>query len=210
MSKERDGKELGWIDQLPRAVYHYGQPDQVNHNTAGKSPELWPTPVANDDNKTPEAHLAMKQRMGGNRTAITSLNVKVKAESSNWATPAAKDQEGYQVDSQGKRWPKLGTQVKENWRTPSDPSKRGGSQPASKRKQGGHTINLEDQVHTQGKLNADWVESLMNVPLGWTQLPLSWVTESTDSGCSVMELFQQQHPRLLQRSTTNLQEVSND
>ena len=41
----------------------------------------WPTPVANDDNRTPEAHLAMKQRMGvrdgsgANRTAITSLQV---------------------------------------------------------------------------------------------------------------------------------------
>ena len=40
-----------------------------------------PTPVANDDNKTPEAHLRMKQRMGerdgtgANRTAITSLSV---------------------------------------------------------------------------------------------------------------------------------------
>jgi hypothetical protein len=41
----------------------------------------WPTPVANDDQKTPEAHLAMKLRMGerdgtgAQRTAITSLNV---------------------------------------------------------------------------------------------------------------------------------------
>ena len=41
--------------------------------------ELWPTPVANDDNKTPAAHLAMKERMGGNRTAITSLQVYVQA-----------------------------------------------------------------------------------------------------------------------------------
>lgn len=44
----------------------------------------WTTPVANDDNKTPEAHLAMKQRMGerdgtnSNRTAITSLQVMAK------------------------------------------------------------------------------------------------------------------------------------
>jgi hypothetical protein len=44
----------------------------------------WPTPVANDDNKTPEAHLAMKRRMGerdgtgANRTAITSLQVMAK------------------------------------------------------------------------------------------------------------------------------------
>ena len=41
----------------------------------------WPTPVANDDNKSPEAHLAMKKRMGerdgsgSERTAITSLQV---------------------------------------------------------------------------------------------------------------------------------------
>ena len=37
---------------------------------------LWPTPTANPDNKSPEAHLAMKRRMGerdgtnANRTAI--------------------------------------------------------------------------------------------------------------------------------------------
>jgi hypothetical protein len=41
----------------------------------------WPTPVANDDGKTPEAHLVMKRRMGerdgtgAERTAITSLAV---------------------------------------------------------------------------------------------------------------------------------------
>lgn len=41
---------------------------------------LWPTPVANDDNKSPEAHMAMKQRMkGGPRNTITSLQVAVKA-----------------------------------------------------------------------------------------------------------------------------------
>lgn len=44
----------------------------------------WPTPAANDDNKTPAAHLAMKKRMGerdgtgANRTAITSLAVLVR------------------------------------------------------------------------------------------------------------------------------------
>ena len=62
----------------------------------------WPTPVANDDNKTPEAHLAMKARMGerdgthSNRTAITSLNVMVKslhgpATPASWPTPNAAD-----------------------------------------------------------------------------------------------------------------------
>lgn len=45
------------------------------------SVRLWPTPTANDDNKSPAAHMAMKQRMkGGPRNCITSLQVAVKAE----------------------------------------------------------------------------------------------------------------------------------
>lgn len=46
---------------------------------------LLPTPVANDDNRPPEAHLAMKQRMGerdgsgANRSQITSLAVLARA-----------------------------------------------------------------------------------------------------------------------------------
>lgn len=53
----------------------------------------WGTPVANDDNKSVEAHLAMKKRMGerdgtgANRTAITSLAVQAKA--AFWSTPRA-------------------------------------------------------------------------------------------------------------------------
>lgn len=39
---------------------------------------LWPTPCANDDNKSPEAHMAMKRRMG--RNTITSLQVRIKQE----------------------------------------------------------------------------------------------------------------------------------
>ena len=59
---------------------------------------LWPTVVANDDNKTPAAHLAMKRRMGerdgthSNRTAITSLQVMVKAmDIALWSTIRASD-----------------------------------------------------------------------------------------------------------------------
>jgi len=48
----------------------------------------WPTPVANDDNKSPEAHLAMKARMkGGPRQTITSLQVLVQ----QWPTPRTTD-----------------------------------------------------------------------------------------------------------------------
>lgn len=67
MSTEREGGRTR-LDQLPRQAQLAG----------------WPTAVANDDNKTPEAHLAMKKRMGerdgtgANRTAITSLQVMAK------------------------------------------------------------------------------------------------------------------------------------
>lgn len=60
---------------------------------------IWPTVVANDDNKSPEAHLRMKQRMGerdgsnSNRTAITSLQVMVKANVGLWSTLRASDGE---------------------------------------------------------------------------------------------------------------------
>lgn len=65
-------------------------------HTSGSASTGWPTPVANDDNKTPEAHLAMKQRMGerdgtgANRTQITSLQVMAKTVEA-WATPQSRD-----------------------------------------------------------------------------------------------------------------------
>ncbi len=50
---------------------------------------LWPTAVANDDNKSPEAHMAMKRRMkGGPRNSITSLQVFTQ----DWPTPQAHDE----------------------------------------------------------------------------------------------------------------------
>lgn len=65
----------------------------LEHHTSEKECSLWPTPVSQDDNKSPEAHMAMKQRMkGGPRKKITSLNVMVKAvEGGTWPTPAARD-----------------------------------------------------------------------------------------------------------------------
>lgn len=51
---------------------------------------MWPTAVANDDNKSPEAHMAMKARMkGGPRKCITSLQVMAKAQAAMWPTPTS-------------------------------------------------------------------------------------------------------------------------
>ena len=59
----------------------------------------WPTPVANDDNKSPDAHLAMKARMGGNRTAVTSLQVMAKM--AGWPTPQAEADAKQAVSERG-------------------------------------------------------------------------------------------------------------
>lgn len=54
--------------------------------TVGTECGLWPAAVANDDNKSPEAHLRMKANMpGGPRSQITSLTVMAK---SIWQTPS--------------------------------------------------------------------------------------------------------------------------
>lgn len=82
------------IDQLPR---------QMAVNAA-----MWPTAVANPDNKTPEAHLAMKQRMGerdgsgANRTAITDITVMMKAVA-YMPTPTVADVQGGRKTRSGAR-----------------------------------------------------------------------------------------------------------
>lgn len=76
-----------------------------------------PTPVANDDNKSLEAHLAMKKRIGerdgtlSNRTAVTSLNVLA----TNWPTPSATDHKGGQP---GQRRGQLSEAAEHKWPTP--------------------------------------------------------------------------------------------
>ena len=111
MSTERDGKALGRIDQLPRAVYHHdGHPDQANPSTTGKSQgsQQWATPRAN------KVHPVITEE---NREHLANRN----------------------------------------------------------------KSNLEEEIaghygKAQGKLNPDWVEQLMGLPVGWTDLG-SWATE---------------------------------
>ena len=103
MSKERDGKALGRVDQLPRAVYHQdGLQDQANLNTNGKNQESWPTPRAN------KVHPQITEE---NREHLANRN----------------------------------------------------------------KANLEEDIaghcgKATGKLNPNWVEQLMGLPVGWTQL----------------------------------------
>jgi hypothetical protein len=171
----------------------------ANSSTNGNRQELWPTPVANDDNKTPEAHLAMKMRMGqrdgtfSNRTAITSLQVKVK--SVQWATPQASDPQHSgpnQRDSSGR--PALPAQaMKEQWATPQTRDNRSGGAERWENPQE-RSRNLNDQIASattqNAKLNPRWVETLMGLPVGWVMPSCaSPVTiEPTNSDSSATEL----------------------
>ena len=125
----------------------------------------WPTPVANDDNKTPEAHLAMKQRMGerdgsgSNRTAITSLQVM--AQLGAWPTPMAGTpaQKGYNeagnTDS--------GRKTVEMCQWPAVPSTGSGETPI------GYLLGPNGWVivPASGQLNGAHSRWLMGLPPEW-------------------------------------------
>jgi len=131
----------------------YRRPPLVRRIGAIES-SLWPTPVANDDNKSPEAHMAMKARMvGGPRNTISSLNVMVKAIQQGkyphlWPTPTVPN---------GGRSPKGGMSLT-------------GMTPDGKKRQIdlAHFVRQSDGI--SGQLNPQWVEWLMGFPLGWTDL----------------------------------------
>ena len=118
----------------------------------GTGRSSWPTPVANDDNKTPEGHLAMKQRMGqrdgsnSNRTAITSLQVIVQ----DWRTPNTRDHHegGPRLDHPQRQFT-IADQVRQ-WATPNCRDDHNPSTPESARTQRkleqGWTIDLNEQA----------------------------------------------------------------
>lgn len=95
MSQESESMCLPSGKSLRRLATIAGMDSLVQRKSGQTTGEIdggyLPTPVARDDGKTPEAHLAMKARMkGGPRKKITSLNVWVKM----WPTPKATDFKG--------------------------------------------------------------------------------------------------------------------
>ena len=116
---------------------------------------MWPTPVAHDDGKTPEAHMAMKARMkGGPRHTCTSLTVMVKGiEAGMWPTPTAAASKG--------SCPKALTR-------------------ANGRSRVNDRIDHAIMASDGGLLNPTWVEWLMGWPLGHTA-SAHWATAKSRS-----------------------------
>lgn len=159
----------------------------------------WMTPVANDDNKSPEAHLAMKTRMkGGPRAEITSLQVQAK----HWATPRASAKENYATKNAPSHGVTHGFTLAGqagSWQTPASDSfrSRGGDR---KDEQGldqqarFHPAQTtpKDGLESKRVLNPRFVEWLMGWPIAWT-------------GCDVLEMasfqsWRRKHLSVLRRS----------
>lgn len=124
-------------------------------DAVAKFSKLWGTPVAQDDQKTPEAHLAMKTRMGGGRVEATSLTVQTKM----WPTPRASMNENRTT----KNAPSHGT-------THGETLAGTATHHSATTSTDGATTSLPVD------LNPFFVASLMGVPMDWLTHSTSAVT----------------------------------
>jgi site-specific DNA-cytosine methylase len=170
---------LGGNSQQSRSLEAMGrrgelsQPDLVNRNSTGKNPGQWPTPKAAAPSST------RKPGTGGKELAEEAKK--------NWPTPRASGQNdsARKLNKSGKRHAgdDLTTAAK-NWATPEAQNHVG-----CQTRHGKTFPSLGTQ--TGGKLNPNWVEQLMGVPVGWTQLPTEW----TDCASSETALSRQQQQK---------------
>lgn len=159
---------------------------------------MWGTPVAQDDNKSPEAHLAMKERMGGGRTQPTSLQVQTKM----WQTPttseawagSSRHRGGDRADelllkSQAKMWPS--PKASENERG-SDPARgpKGGSPSLKHDALKWPTPAAHDAKHdapNQAKRNTPGLPTAASLHSPATETPGSSGSPSTDLNPAFVE-----------------------
>ena len=165
----------------------------IAHLNAAVKQENWPTPNSRDHKDT----MNTKERSG---QQIHLLD-KVRKQQENWGTPTSRDWKGSSsgsiIRNDGKsRMDQLVYQVEQpqhgppapdtnstngkshgqSWTTPNanDHREATGMRP-SRIETNRNTEYLHRQVNTTtGKLNPNWVEQLMGIPVGWTQLSSAW------------------------------------
>jgi hypothetical protein len=169
---------------------------------------MWPTPCAQEDQKSPEAHIAMKARMvGGPRSTVTSLTVAAKL----WPTATAGDASatcaaGYSTES-GRHSGTTLTDAIRLWATPTASDNSNRTTRRAPTHGNGHGLvlagraadwasSLPDLTTSEPgpksspstrRLNPRFVAWLMGLPVGWTDTttPLArtsferWATESS-------------------------------
>lgn len=136
----------------------------------------WPTPVANDDNKSWDAHLAMKRRMGGGRATVTSLQVMTKG-LAGWPSPTARNGTGASETETRQGAPDLQTVA--GWATPTVQDSANNAGPSQFRRNslplnceatlafGTHSTSSPVGMGKRGVLNPDHSRWLMGYPAGW-------------------------------------------
>jgi hypothetical protein len=134
---------------------------------------------------------SFKESLTGRRKRSSNLREQVNP---NWPTPRAGNPGSRKPGTGGKI---LAEEAKKNWATPQSTDGdrchqiRKRSELSEKAKKGG-CRNLREDVfnfgppaleksstsgknHGSPKLNPNWVEQLMGLPVGWTQLPTAWI-----------------------------------
>ena len=176
-----------WVTSLRQ---EYSARLKSAHLTREKGCSSWPTPDASIE----------KYRLGGNSQQSKSLeamgrrgelgppapeNISTSGKSQelwatakpqNWPTPDTQNHRDGTVrrkDSYGSHGVSLHHKIAEteNWPTPLEDD-ASNVNPSEKRRA---TLVTKTSKGTGLKLNPSWVEQLMGLPVGWTQLPTEWI-----------------------------------
>jgi hypothetical protein len=157
----------------------HGPAVPASSSTDGSRPESWATPRAGKTTDENPETWAKRQAKGD--VATMPLTAQVKTwQTATVSTGAHRQKDGSMID-------KLDQQVK-NWATPRAEMDSGAHNGIP------DTLHSQMKVQAVGRLNPRWVETLMNLPVGWTMPSCaSPVTiERMNSDCSGMELCRPQ------------------
>jgi hypothetical protein len=179
-----------WKDWVTEQRQEYSQRKKSAHLIRESESSSWPTPTAVNrvrDEETMEKCLKFRQSNGQTSVPLY-LEEKVIREPQNWPTATTRDWKDTNAtvppsranpskQTLGQRVAHVGLQDqanlntngknRESWPTPRETMSRDATYDRGKG-------NLGEVA--QGKLNPDWVEHLMGLPVGWTDLG-SWETE---------------------------------
>lgn len=168
-----DCKQDRWTEQTYLDAVERGENPPTTSQRLRSQVKAFPTPAARDY-RHPNAK-SFKDRGGGSkgeqlnnfvahccRPAQENHSTGGKSRDS-WPTPDCSDRRSANSKQQG-----LSNKAAETWTTPTtdDVSARKG-----KYAQGGTGLSAQ----AKGLLNANWVEQLMGLRVGWTQLPTEWI-----------------------------------
>jgi len=153
---------LTWRCKATKSGRRYFQLAHSMRRTSASVLSSWPTPIANNAtggrgyqaDGTPYPH---------RHTGSTLIDAVGKA----WQTPLASDANGTRK-ADGKRGVGLNTQAM--WATPTAHDAKNMSMPPTAALREDLTGDMM-RCGQQGYLNPDWVEQLMGLPVGWTDIP---------------------------------------